>query len=528
MRIMVFNRNTRRTAYGNNMYAAEVDERNIVSATTHDELNGEHSLTLVTTQVIEKGTRLLVVDNYGTDSQEVAEYAVVGVDAEHASGKTTVGTYYCVWSIQEDLSGVIVSVMPGVQTPTEGWRALDSLLSTQGRWARDTTQTMTALGGASMYDMSAWDAISVLLKNWGGEIDVKISLDSQTGVSSREVVYKDQIGRHESVVPRVDFGDGVSSIKRTLSDSQLICRISPRGKGEATESGGYGRKITIESVNSGRDYLEYEPMRDIARIKNPDGTFIYPTVIVENQKCETPANLKTWAEASLADFCTLEAVYEVDAAYIQSQTGEPHLGDDIQVVDSSFAGEPLYLESRIIAIDRDLLNPRSKVYTVGATRESIAAKFSALSGSIASGSSGDTSQNVSNDLYIGGDLFVAGAINGSGAVESTATQNMNIAHYTNTNICSVSLSPGIWLVTGRIRFETNTTGHRTAKISTVSADTSSVISTTMMPAFTGMWTHVTAIRCLSLASQTTVYLVGWQNSGSTLECNGEMECTKVG
>lgn len=117
---------------------------------------------------------------------------------------------------------------------------------------------------------------------------------------------------------------------------------------------------------------------------------------------------------------------------------------------------------------------------------------------------------------------------GVGLQKTESASGMDIAHYTNTNICSVTLSPGIWLVTGRIRFETNATGVRTAKLSTTSADTSSVISTTSMPGFSNMWTHVTSIRCFSLAKQTTIYLVGWQNSGATLECNGEVEVTKIG
>lgn len=491
-------------------YAGDIDEREVVSATTHTELNGEHSLTIVTTQVLEKGVRLLVLHS----TQLASEYAVVGIDSEHACGRKTVGTYYCVWSIQEDLSSVLVSFMPGVRTPTPGWYALDTLLSTQTRWTRGETM-IEVRSGASMYDMTAWDAIGVLLEKWGGELDVGIDFVSDR-ITGRRVLYKSRLGKTEAPTlggpPRLDYGDEVSSIKRTLTDSPLICRISPRGKGEETEGGGYGRKIRITSVNDGKDYLEYAPMVDAARITNSDGTYIYPTAIVENPDCETPADLLAWAQDNLAAFCTPEAVYEVDVSYFKYQNVSLGLGDSVQVVDRSFAGEPLYLESRVIAIDRDLLNPRGTVYTIGATRETIAAKFSALSGAVAS---------ISDSA--------------SGIVSAYKTSSgVQVANRTNTNVVSLTLYEGIWMVSGQVGFAVNGDGRRAAKLSKVSGDTDNVISTVVQDAVTdGALTRCSTSRCFTIthaevdAGTNVVYMIGYHSAGTTLACSGRIEAMRL-
>jgi len=493
----------------------EIPEGEIISAKTHAEINGEHSLTLVTTRMLKKGYRLLTDIRSDETTQRWDEYAIAGAEEEHYIGDTVIRTYYCPWSIQDDLQGVLISAMPGVQQAVSAQTALTALLSDNGRW--NGTSTSSARGGASMYDRSAWDALSTFLETWGGEIETSIEVgdpsETTLTVRRRYIVHADRIGTTTEPQARFDFGGNVASVTRTYGDAPLYCYLVPRGKGEKTEGGGYGRKISIASVNSGNEFLMYSPMLVDAYM----WPGIYPTIKVENSKCETPAELKAWAESVLEEYCAPDITYTVDVRRLAgiddaeySPYGRLQLGDLVQVVDDAFGDERLELESRIVAIDRDLLNEKNVVYQISTSKKSIASKFSSLGGS-----GGTSYSNPSVSSAIGG-------------VEPASTDSVNIAHYTNTNICSVSLSPGIWLITGRIRFETNTTGLRTAKISTVSADTSSVISTTTMPAFSNMWTHVTAIRCLSLASQTTVYLVGWQNSGATLECNGEMECTRIG
>lgn len=357
----------------------ELSENDVFEAVLREEINGEHSLTITTTQVLEKGIRLLYEDGRG----KWREFAVAGIDAEHASGNRAIGTYYCVWSVQEDLQGVTVSVMPGVQNPVAAGTALTSLLSSQSRWARGTV-TNTATGGASMYDRSAWEALSVLVEVWGGEVDATISIGTQTGVTGRAVDLYAKQG-NQTALRRFDFAHDLQSVKRTLPDTPFYCRISPRGAGEETDAGGHGRKITIESVNSGKDYLEYAPMVDVAKL--PDGSgYIYPTLIVENSDCKTPTELKTWAQGVLDDYCTPKVTYEIDVLQAGIEgvdfTGVS-LGDAVQVVDRKFSPEGIRIEGRVRSITTDLLNERDISIVIGDAVQSIASQFAKVDKSLA-------------------------------------------------------------------------------------------------------------------------------------------------
>ena len=357
----------------------ELNPNDVFSAVLRENINGEHALEITTTQILEKGTRLLHEDGRGV----WREFAVSGIDADHAAGNTVVGSYYCPWSVQEDLMGVTVSVMPGVQVPTSASNALTSLLSSQSRWAKGTV-TNTATGGASMYDRSAWEALKVLVDTWGGEVDVTIGVDDIAGVVTRSVDLYAKQG-NQTATRRFDFGADADGVVRKLPDDPLFCRISPRGKGEETDAGGYGRKITIESVNDGKDYLEYSPMVDVAKIPDGSSGYIYPTKILTNSKMETPQDLKDWAEGVLAVECTPKVSYSVDV--LQSEEAGTSargvaLGDAVQVVDAKF-GDGLRIEARVVSMTTDLVAEQVTRVELGSSENSISERFETVGKSVA-------------------------------------------------------------------------------------------------------------------------------------------------
>lgn len=355
-------------------HIGEIAHNDVLSMERRDEINGEHSLTITTTQVLTQGTRIL----YQDDRSVWREYVVVGVDEQHSSGKTVIGSYYCVWSMQVDMQGIPVSKMPGTQTPVTAGAALASLLEGQQRWTRGTV-THTATGGASMYDMSAWQALGVLVEVWGGEIDATIAVSStDCAVTSRKIDLYSQQGTAEAK-RRYDFGRDVNGITRSIEDSPIYCRISPRGKGEETEGGGYGRKIRITDVNDGKDYLEYAPMVDSAKLPNGSG-YIYPTLIVENSECETPQELLTWAQGILEETLQPKVSYEIDAVQAAREGVDVQgvsLGDVVQVVDRYFNGDDgLRVTGRIMSLVVDELSTKNVSVTIGSVSESLSVRFS--------------------------------------------------------------------------------------------------------------------------------------------------------
>lgn len=350
----------------------ELSENDVFELTRHEVVNGAHELTITTTQVLEKGYRVLMEDDRGYWH----EWCVSGIDELHANGSRPYGSYYCVWSLQPDLMGTRVSAMPGVQTPVTAALALDAALGGTSRWERGTV-TNTNTGGASMYDTDGWSAMSTLVANWGGEVAASIGV-SASGVVSRQVDLYAQQGE-STAKRRFDFGADLVSVRRTIADDPLYCRITPRGKGEATEGGGYGRKITIESVNDGKDYLVNDAMVDLAKLPDGNGGWEYPTLEVENSECETPSELLTWAQSVLDEYTNPKVTYEIDVVQAAKEGIDLQgvsLGDEVQIVDGKF--NDLRLTGRVMEITIDELSHTTTSLTIGSVGEGISERFSDL------------------------------------------------------------------------------------------------------------------------------------------------------
>ncbi len=339
----------------------DLPEDDVFELSRKEEVNGEHSLTVTTTRTLEQGWRILTLDERG----RWREHVVYGTDALHDAGDRPFGTYYCVWSVQPDLMGTRVSAMPGVQTPCNAAVALDAALGGTSRWQRGTV-TNTATGGASMYDTDGWSAIKTMVATWGGEIDVTVQVDEKTGtVTARKVDYYAKQGE-QTVKRRFDFGADLKSVRRTVPDGPLYCRITPRGRGEDTGSG-YGRKITIASVNGGLDYLENAAMTDIAKLPDGSGGWEYPTLEVENPEIETPSELKTWAQGILEESTVPKVTYEVDVLQLAREGVDLHgvsLGDAVHVVDRKF-GDGIRVSARVAAMTVNLLYEDDVQLTLG-------------------------------------------------------------------------------------------------------------------------------------------------------------------
>ena len=366
MRLMVFDRADN--------YLFDIAAADIFELTKHDAINKEHSLTITTPTILTQGQRVLIQDDRGFWH----EYVVVGVDTLHDSGERPFGTYYCVWSLQPDLMGTRVSKMPGVQNPVAASIALDDALSGTKRWVVGTVTNLNT-GGASMYDTDGWTALSTLIETWGGELDVTIEVNPLTGVTARKVDYYAQQGEQEAK-RRFDFAADVSSVRRVIADSPLYCRVTPRGRGEESDEGGYGRKITIEEVNDGKDYLENDSMVDLAKLPDGQGGWEYPTIEIENSDCETPADLKAWALEVIDDYTLPKVTYEVDALQLGREGVDLQgvsLGDAVHVVDKKF-GEGLRLAGRVIEMYVDLMTGATSRMTIGSMQDDLSNVFSLI------------------------------------------------------------------------------------------------------------------------------------------------------
>lgn len=342
-------------------------------------VNGEHSMSITTAEVLQKAQRVLTVDTSG----KWREYVVTGEDAEHSSGIHAVGTYFCISSAQSDLTGTTCTAMPGTSgTPATAGAALAAALSNTARWQAGTV-TVATTGSASMWRMSAWEALGVLTDVWGGEIEPRIEVDG-VGVISRYIDYFASQGSTDTV-RRFDYTRDLVSIARVVEEQPTYCRIIPLGRGEETASGGYGRKITIETVNDGKEYLQNDNAAQLLRLPVSGGGYEYPTCYAENTDMETPAALKAWGLSVLADYTEPKVTYKASVLQLEAAGMSVQglaLGDAVDIVDRQFTDDGLRIHGRVLKLVTDEINPKNVDVTLGNLTKGLPGIFDELTATV--------------------------------------------------------------------------------------------------------------------------------------------------
>lgn len=114
------------------------------------------------------------------------------------------------------------------------------------------------------------------------------------------------------------------------------------------------------------------------------------------------------------------------------------------------------------------------------------------------------------------------------ARNSTAIADKTVATSTDTNLGSITLEAGTWLVIVVVLFQSNATGRRTAWLAT-SATGSSMEGMAMdgQAAVNGAKTYCQIVHVLTPSKSTTYYLNCWQNSGSSLTINTRFATVKL-
>ena len=363
-------------------YVCDLDPTQILDLKSTSEVNGEHSLTIKTTQELAKTDRLVIRDAMGVWH----EYVVDGIVGEHGSRKVggVVHEYHAVWSIQYDLSATYIDTNVGIvpghpSVPHSARDALEAALSGTSRWSIGTI-TVTDSGSASFYRRSGWEGMQTVTENWGGEVDVTITVGA-SGVTGRAVNLLEHVGA-STAVRRFDYGGDVSRIKRTVSDDVWPCRIVPLGKASETEAGGYSRRPTIASVNGGIPWLEDSSATPYVKVPDGQGGWEYPTSIIKNDVYADPADLKAWAQANIGKYTRPQVSYEADVVQLVKAGLNPHgvaLGDEVIVVDRDFGADGLAISARVVKMVQSLLDSTDLKLTIGNAKLTLAGQLGTMS-----------------------------------------------------------------------------------------------------------------------------------------------------
>lgn len=347
----------------------------VLAATWTQAVNELDTLEIKTRQAVAKGNAIVWQDSKGIWH----EHLVSSVEAEHSTASTApVNTVYAENSLCEIRGDYIVNKRPGVGV-TGGATASEALAAalSASRWSVGAVD-VAAKASASLYHTTAWDALSDVVNAWGGEIETALTAGT-SGITARELNLKAKVGQ-QTASRRFEYTRDMSSVKRTYNDTDVITAVYAWGKGEELESGGYGRRIGIASVNGGVDYVADADA--LALWGRPDGNGGKAHVFGDytNEDQEDAAALKAEAESYLAERCTPEVTYTADVLQFGAAgvdlTGVS-LGDAVHVVDTSFDPQ-LRIEARIVGMETDLLDPYNPTITLGNFARGLEEQFASI------------------------------------------------------------------------------------------------------------------------------------------------------
>ncbi len=188
---------------------------------------------------------------------------------------------------------------------------------------------------------------------------------------TRYLDYLESYGRTSGQVIR--FGENILDLTEHISAADVITVLIPLGKAEEAEDGEKGRRLTIESVNGGRDYLE--DTEAVALYGRIVGTQTWDDVTVA-------ANLKVKGQEYLANARNLSTSIEltaIDLHLVDVDIDRIKLGDMIRVV-----SPPHKLDKYMMVSKREynLVNPQEDKIVLGDTIAALTEKQVALQKSI--------------------------------------------------------------------------------------------------------------------------------------------------
>ena len=355
-------------------FGAYQGEITSISSFVHKaKLNGEDSITfeVLESPTLAKGSYLLWRDY----EDEWHEHIVTNIEQTHSSNRRS-WKVYAVMSMCELAQDYVIDKRPGAQTPTTASAALASILDGT-RWDVGPVDLSTR-GGTTVYHKTVYDGLSALVKEWGGQMVPRITVDPLTGVTARAIEWRDHLG-HVTPQRRLEFGHDLGGITRTVDDASPITAVYAWGKGEQLDSGGYGRRIGIEDVTpDGLPYVHDDSLLPIWGILGPDGTPQHRFGELVDGNCEDPAKLLEEANAYLEQHSQPTVSYKGDvAAYadVGADVEGLHLGDELQAVDR---GLDVRVQARVIEISRDYVDRSKTKVTLGNFLGTLADQFASL------------------------------------------------------------------------------------------------------------------------------------------------------
>lgn len=362
---------TRFSRWGDNL------GRLTVSAATHaDALDGTDELNITCAEDLVKGDRIVWIDLQGT----CHEHIVDAIDRVHDDDGAPETQAVCINSVNETWDDWLDDKRPSGSVAV----ALASILA-DTRWEVGTCDQ----GGSAsrtFYHESVREGLAGIIETWGGELETLIVHDGAS-IVSRRVGVRAKRGNQNSA-KRFTWTKDLVSVKRSVASDNPKTRVYGYGKGVETESGGYGRRLTFDDINGGKDYVEDAEATAVWGHPDGEGGILPAVASYVNEQCEDAAQLLQETKDYLEQVKEPKVTYTASVidlyAFGRSWEGVG-VGDDVAIIDKGFSAEGVRLHGRVSQIERDLLTGDATV-TFGTLTDTMADMWQSVSTALKSNS----------------------------------------------------------------------------------------------------------------------------------------------
>jgi phage minor structural protein len=182
-------------------------------------------------------------------------------------------------------------------------------------------------------------------------------------IPRRYVDFKKRIGLDAG--KEIVFGKDLENIERIEDKNAVVTALYGIGPADST-----GKYMGIESVNSGKKYVEdLDALQRWSKDGNHHFDTYTPSVADEEM---TPQKLFILTKKELNRRIAAAVQYQVNAVDLYDVIGKQHeavfLGDTVRIKDEGF-NPALYLEARVLRIERSYTDPSSNKFILGEYRE---------------------------------------------------------------------------------------------------------------------------------------------------------------
>ena len=225
-------------------WGAYLGRLNVTAAKHADALDGTDEIKITCKDDVSKGDYIVWFDDKGKAHEHIVDEA----DRTHGEDGTVSTTFTGVNSIAELWDDWTDDIRP---SGTVGVALDRALLGT--RWTVGTCD-LTTESSVVLYHQSVRESIAEILNAWGGELETEIITNGSCVIERRVGVRA--VRGNQSSPKRFTWTKDIKSITRTVSSENPKTRVYGYGRGVETDSGGFGRRLTFESINDGKEYVE--------------------------------------------------------------------------------------------------------------------------------------------------------------------------------------------------------------------------------------------------------------------------------